>query len=105
MSDTENMSKLSVEKFVLKLGNLMEKVSIPPAVKSESDFEYAVLPHIKNFLKKELTGSKKFDGVLYHHGRNKEEKSSGQSLNHYRLLNCLAQMFQIYLLFTKKLGQ
>lgn len=68
------MAKISKERFILKLGNLMETVALPASIESEGDFEYAVLPYIKKFIEEELTGSKMFDGVLYYHGRNTEEK-------------------------------
>lgn len=78
----------SGEKFVLKLGRLMDKVSIPSSVNDESSLEYAILPHIRKLIQKELTGNKTLDGVLYHHGRNKEEKkwwSKSKSLQTIKL--------------------
>lgn len=67
------MNKLG-EKFVLKLGYLMEKAFIPPSVNNESGLEYAFLPQIKKLIQKELGTPGGIDKILYHHGRNTEEK-------------------------------
>lgn len=68
------MKKSIGKKFVLKLGRLIEKTPLKYSIKDEIGLEYAILPHIKKFIQKELTGNKVLDGILYHHGRNKREK-------------------------------
>lgn len=82
------MSKLSAKKLILKLGRFMEKIPLFSSIKNENDLEYAVLPHIKKFIQKELTGNKTLDGILFHHGRNEEEKrwwSKSKSLQTVKL--------------------
>jgi hypothetical protein len=64
------------ENFVLALGQLLKKIDLPLSIKNEMDLEYAILPHIKNFLLKELVKNGILDDILYHHGRTAEEKKS-----------------------------
>lgn len=68
------MRRSSAEKIVLRLGRLMENIPLSPRIGNESNLEYAVLPHIKKFVQKELAEEKALGGVLYYHGRNKKEK-------------------------------
>lgn len=68
------MDKLFAEKFVLKFGHLLEKIEFQTSIKNEIELEYAILPYIKKFLRKNLVLNKNLEGILYHHGRNKKEK-------------------------------
>ena len=69
-----DMNKSSVKQFVMEMGRLLERIDLPPSIKNESDLEYAVLPHLKAFIRKKLTLTGELEGIVYHHGRTKEEK-------------------------------
>lgn len=64
------------EKFVLALGQLLKKIDIPLSIKSEADLEYAILPHIKDFILKKLVKNGVLDSIFYYHGKTTEEKKS-----------------------------
>ena len=65
--------EINPEKIIKKLVQELEKLSLPESLKNESDLEFAVLPTIRTFVQKELKINN-LKGILYHHGRNKEEK-------------------------------
>ncbi|OHB17365.1 MAG: hypothetical protein A2913_00920 [Parcubacteria group bacterium RIFCSPLOWO2_01_FULL_40_65] len=66
--------EIDSEKIVKKLAHKLEKLPLPISLKNESDLEFAVLPIIKRFIQKEL-GINDKKHILYHHGRNKDEKN------------------------------
>jgi len=68
------MGKLFAGKFVLKLGRMLENTTAPIPIRNEIDLEYTLLSYIKKFLQKNLVFNKNLEGVLYHHGRDKQEK-------------------------------
>lgn len=68
------MNKLFAEKFVLKLGRMLENITAQASIKNEIDLEYALLLYIKEFLRKNLVLNKNLEGILYYHGRDKQEK-------------------------------
>lgn len=65
--------KIGSERIVKKLVQELEKLPLPESLKNESDLEFAMLPAIKRFIQEELKADD-LKGVLYHHGKNKEEK-------------------------------
>jgi len=67
-----NKLKIQKEKIIIKLGKLMENLSLAGFIDSESDLEYAFLPSIKKFIKNNL--SPDIEKILYHHGRTLQEK-------------------------------
>ncbi len=55
---------------------MLKKINLPLSIKSEADLEYAILPHIKNFILKKLVKNEALNDILYYHGRTVEEKKS-----------------------------
>lgn len=68
------MNKIFAEKFVKQLGQFMDKIPFRPSIKDEGALEIAMLPKVKEFIQKELTGNTSLDHILYHHGKNKKDK-------------------------------
>jgi len=86
------------------LGRMLENITAKVPIKNEIGLEYAVLPNIKEFLQKNLVLNKNLEGILYHHGRDKQEKeqwTKSKSLQTVKLFG--DNVFDIFIIH-KKIG-
>ena len=98
------LNKLSAEKFVLKLGHLLEKIEFSISIKNEIELEYAILPYIKKFLQKNLVLNKNLEGVLYHHGRNEQEKEQWTKSKSLQTVKLFGDNVSDIFIVHKKIG-
>lgn len=92
-------SEIIIEKLVQKL----EKITLPESLKNESDLEFVFLPTIKKFIQKELKVNN-LRNVLYHHGRNKEERKMWSDSKKFQNIELLGMHTYDMLIRHPKVG-
>lgn len=95
--------KTDSERVVRKLVQELEKLPLPESLKNESDLEFTVLPTIKRFIQEELKVND-LRGVLYHHGRSKEEKELWSESKKFQNIELLGKHTYDMLIRYPKIG-
>lgn len=98
------MNKSLAEKVVLKLGHLLERITFPASIRNEIELEYTILPYIKKFIHENICRNKSLEEILYHHGRNKQEKEQWTESKSLQTVKLFGDNVSDIFIVHKKIG-